>query len=229
MAFNRKKDPRNIEELMISEYKRIIEQNNELQENLRENTESNAAERLALITSFEDKCAAKDAEIAHLKEVLEQKTGVIDLHTPTELVQINMWDTYDLKRYFPSSDDGAKTRCAAVKKLMDITVDKALVREAMKTFRQSASKPCINIEYHTFPHKISIVTAARTQEVYYDPEYSLERFVSVAPNICTEKWIIASTQDIIPVIARLLRSRLAEAYDYLCKAVKEEEEESSNE
>lgn len=219
--WHRKKDPHNIEELMVSEHQRLLAQLDERDDKI-EQLQIEATQKSQ--AHFDELMAAQQHIISlekRLQDVLSQTSGVTDCHEPTLLYYLTCESAWYIKDYLDAPELIDKINL--ITKLLNLPHDKTLVKEALKM--QCGSKTLVGIEERTFPYKLSVKTVGNIATLYFDPENSLKELVQASNTPKLDRWCLVKIDECIPVLARELRSNLRSARSRLQEKLQEEQDD----
>lgn len=215
--FNRKKSPLNAEELMISEYIRLRDELAKTREDLEdEMAYSKSLERQ--MHDMEDTFKATNQKRdERLKQVEEQATGIIDLHTTKEIRKLSVWNSYRVKDWVKEQRVDSKVN--ALYELLRLP-DIALLNKASKEMRSSYYGRAIDIDERTVKYVMSLPWGDGRRTILYAPQIDEGRFIQPVNNVMTDRWTTASKEAVEHYAIKCFREAISDAIDSL----KEEED-----
>ena len=220
--FNRKKDPHNTEELMISEYQRLIQDAYNYQDKIEALHMQLERQEVLHTAALLDKENTIQQLNDKLNKIISDESGVVDLHEPTELWRITMADVYDLKNY-DILGDSYEERLKTANKLMDMHSNERFINNAESC--NDRYHKLLVIEKRTFPYTLSINTGSQILKMYYDPEESVDRLIKPKTVPACSSWFLAPYDACVKFATIELRRRLNEAISLLEAKLKEEANE----
>lgn len=210
--FNRKKNPLNAEELMISEYIRLRDELAKTREDLEdEKAYSESIEKQ--MRDMEDAFKATNQKRdERLKQVEEQATGIIDLHTTKEIRKLSVWSSYRVKDWIKEQRVDSKVN--ALYALLRLP-DSILLHKASKEMRSSYYGYAIDIDERTVKYVMSLPWGDGRRTILYAPQIDEGRFIQPVNNTTTDRWTTASKEEVEHYAIKYLRDAISDAIDSL--------------
>lgn len=216
--FNRKKSPLNAEEFMISEYIRLRDELAKTREDLEDEkaySESIEQQMRDMEDAFK---ATNQKRDERLRQVEEQATGIIDLHTTKEIRKLSVWNSYRVKDWIKGQRVDSKVNALyRLLRLPDIT----LLNKASKEMHSSYYGPAINIDERTVKYVMSLPWGDGRRTILYAPQLDEGRFIQPVSNATTDRWTTTDKETVERYAIKCFREAISDAIDSL----KEEEEE----
>lgn len=205
--FDRRKDPNNIEELMIAEYHRRIEENDSLVKelnNVRKAADDMYAELMGLLRDEENRSA-------HLQSIIDKDEGVVDLQEPILLYKSSVAGKYYYKDWLQdhADDEGEDEGLDAY-----ITALGSSDEDCIKWFKEHGSRSYSKLastEKRVFKITLKVPVFG---VLAYDPEYSKTQLIVPEKNYADERWVDMPLEEFYHCTATKIR-------DVANKALKE--------
>ena len=210
--FNRKKSPLNAEELMISEYIRLRDELAKTREDLEDEkaySESIEQQMRDMEDAFK---ATNQKRDERLKQVEEQATGIIDLHTTKEIRKLSVWSEYRVKDWIKELRVDSKVN--ALYELLRLP-DSILLNKASKEMRSSYYGRAIDIDERTVKYVMSLPWADGRRTILYAPQIDEGRFIQPANNATTDRWTTASKEAVEHYAIKCFRDAISDAIESL--------------
>lgn len=210
--FNRKKNPLNAEELMISEYIRLRDELAKTREDLEdEKAYSESIEKQ--MRDMEDAFKATNQKRdERLKQVEEQATGIIDLHTTKEIRKLSVWSSYRVKDWI--KEQRVDSTVNALYELLRLP-DSMLLHKATKEMHSSYHGHAIDIDERTVKYVMSLPWDDGRRTILYAPQIDEGRFIQPDNNATTNRWTTTSKEEVEHYAIKYLRDAISDAIDSL--------------
>ena len=221
--FNRKKDPNNIEELMIAEYYRQIDGNRALVNELnkvRKDAEDTYAELMDLLRDEENRSA-------HLQAIIDKDEGIVDLQEPILLHKSTIAGDYYFKDWLEehASDEGTDEGLDAYLNALNSDDEKCI--NWFCEHGKNSYKSLVTITAHLFKFTLKVPVFGIFA---YDPEYSKTQLVILETNYKNDCWMNMTLEAFNHSTAAKIREIANIAYkeykDALDKQTKQDKQES---
>lgn len=211
--FNRKKDPHNAEELMIAEYLRLQDDLERIREELKDEQAYSASLEKQLRDNEDAFKATNAKREARLKEVEEQSTGIIDLHTTQKICKVSLWTAY---RYKDWAKDVTKDKAEQVTELRKLlSLSDYVLGNRLAEMRVSYYGCAIDIDEVTVRYVLSMPWQDGRKTILYCPQRSEKEFILPLKNPQDDRWTTASRTECMTWAVKEARSRITEAADSL--------------
>ena len=203
--FDRTKDPNNLEELMIAEYYRRVDD----YENLQAKYEIDKLAAAADYNELMDLLKAEEAKSARLQSIIDKDEGVVDLHEPILLYRSKIAGEYYFKDWLESHaedegpDEGIEAYIAAINKN-----DDACIEWFEEHGKRSYSK-LIKIEKKTFKYTLQI---PGYDTMAYDPQYSSVQLLTITSQYADDRWVNMPLELFKKCVAAEIRRTANKAY-----------------
>lgn len=214
--FDRTKDPNNLEELMIAEYYRRVEDYENLQAKYEEDKLAAAADYDELMGLLK----AEEAKSAHLQSIIDKDEGVVDLHKPILLYKSNVASEYYYKDWLQDHADdkgegeGLDAYIAALG-----SSDEACIKWFNEHGNRSYSR-LVSTEKRTFKITLNVPVFG---VLAYDPEYNKTQLIVPEKVYVDEHWVDMPLEDFYRGTAAKIRDVANRAYkQYKADLEKEE-------
>lgn len=211
--FNRKKSPHNAEELMIAEYLRLQDDLERIREELKDEQAYSASLEKQLRDNedaFKETNAKREAR---LREVEEQSTGIIDLHTTQKICKVSSWTAYRYKDWAKDLTEDKAKQVAELRKLLslsDYVLGNRLAEMHVRYYGRA-----IDIDEVTVKYVLSMPWQDGRRTILYCPQRKENEFIIPLSNPCDDKWTTASRTECMTWAVKEARSRITEAADSL--------------
>lgn len=210
--FNRKKTPLNAEELMISEYIRLRDELAKTREDLEDEkaySESIEQQMRDMEDAFK---ATNQKRDERLKQVEEQATGIIDLHTTKEIRKLSVWSEYRVKDWI--KEQRVDSKVDALYELLRLP-ETTLLNKASKEMRSSYYGHAIDIDERTIKYVMSLPWGDGRRTILYAPQIDEGRFIQPANYATTDRWTTVSKETLEHYAIKCFREAISEAIDSL--------------
>lgn len=215
--FNRKKSPLNAEELMISEYIRLRDELAKTREDLEDEMSYSKSLEQQVRDMEDDFKATNQKRDERLRQVEEQATGIIDLHTTKEIRKLSVWNSYRVKDWV--KEQHVVHKINALYELLRLP-DVVLLNKASKEMRSSYYGRAIDIDERTVKYVMSLPWGDGRRTILYVPQIDEGRFIQPIDNVTTDRWTTASKEAMERYAIKCFRDAVSDAIDSL----KEEED-----
>nr|DAF74839.1 MAG TPA: hypothetical protein [Caudoviricetes sp.] len=215
--FDRKKSPLNTEELMISEYIRLRDELAKTREDLEDEkaySESLEQQMRDMEDAFK---ATNQKRDERLKQVEEQATGIIDLHTTKEIRKLSVWSSYRVKDWI--EEQHVNSKITALDELLHLP-DIELINKASKEMRASYAGHAIDIDERTVKYVMSLPWGDGRRTILYAPQIDEGRFIMPVNSATTDRWTTASKEAVEHYAIKCFREAISDAID----SIKEKED-----
>lgn len=215
--FDRKKSPLNTEELMISEYIRLRDELAKTRKDLEDEraySESIEQQMRDMEDAFK---ATNQKRDERLKQVEEQATGIIDLHTTKEIRKFSVWSSYSIKGWI--EEQRVDSKIMALDELLHLP-DIELLNKASKKMRASYYGRAIVIDECTVKYVMSLPWGDGRRTILYAPKIDEGRFIMPENSATPDRWTTASKEVVEHYAVKRFREAISDAID----SIKEEED-----
>ncbi len=219
--FDRTKDPNNLEELMIAEYYRRVDEYKDLYTKYEE-------DKLAAVANYDelmDLLKAEEAKSAHLQSIIDKDDGVVDLHEPILLYKSNVAGEYYFKDWLQdhADDKGENEGLDAYLAALGNS-DKACIKWFKEHGNRSYSK-LVSTEKRIFKITLKVPVFGI---LAYDPEYNKTQLIVPERVYADERWVDMPLEEFYRCTAAKIREIANKAYkgyknDMAKKAAEKEE------
>lgn len=210
--FNRKKSPLNAEELMISEYIRLRDELAKTREDLEDEkaySESIEQQMRDMEDAFK---ATNQKRDDRLKQVEEQATGIIDLHTTKEIRKLSVWSAYRVKDWIKGQHVDSMVK--ALYELLRLP-DVVLLNKASKEMHSSYYGCAIDIDERTVKYVMSLPWGDGRRTILYAPQIDEGRFIRPENSVIEDRWTTASKEAVEQYAIKCFREAISDAIDSL--------------
>lgn len=215
--FNRKKSPHNAEELMIAEYMRLQDDLERVREELKDEQAYSASLEKQLRDNEDAFKAANAKREARLKEVEEQFTGIIDLHTTQKIRKVSLWNAYRYKDWARDFTEDKAERVTELRKLLSLS--DYVLGNRLAEMHISYYGRAIDIDEVTVKYVLSMPWQDGRRTILYCPQRKENEFIIPLSSPRDDKWTNASKTECMTWAIKEARSRIAEAADILAGEV----------
>lgn len=215
--FNRKKSPHNAEELMIAEYMRLQDDLERVREELKDEQAYSASLEKQLRDNedaFKEINAKRDAR---LREIEEQSTGIIDLHTTQKICKVSLWSAYRYKDWAKDLTEDKTERVAELRKLLSL--NDYVLGNRLAEMRVNYYGCAIDIDEVTIRYVLSMPWQDGRRTILYCPQRKENEFILPLKTPQNDRWTTASRTECMTWAIKEARSHITEAADILAGEV----------
>lgn len=211
--FNRKKSPHNAEELMIAEYMRLQDDLEHIREELKDEQAYSASLEKQLRDNEDAFKATNAKRDERLREVEEQSTGIIDLHTTQKICKVSLWTAYRYKDWAKNHTKDKAEQVAELRKLLSLS--DYVLGNRLAEMSVSYYGCAIDIDEVTVRYVLSMPWQDGRKTILYCPQRSEKEFILPLKAPQDDRWTTASRTECMTWAVKEARSRITDAIDSL--------------
>ena len=222
MAYDRKADPNNLEELMISEYYRHVEENKTLKNQL----ENEKRVAKAHHDEMQELLEAEEAKSAELQSIIDRDTGVVDLHKPILLYKSDIAGDYYFKDWLNDHADDVGELEGLSGYINALNANDAGCIAWFKNHGNRSYSTLVKTEQHEFKFTLQVPVFG----IYaYDPEYNKTQLIVPNTEYADERWVNMPLERFTKCVAAKIREVANVAYrKYRAEVEKAEAKKEEN-